>query len=216
MSDNTRTSPGSTVIGSTDGSSCAADDGLNAAIDRLLGSLPPVKAGEDQLRERSRILALAIGAAIQAKDFAAREVFLDALCALGDAGAGVILAVEHLTAIRLDGLPEGGLKPDAAITPDFKYAPLDGTDDEQKRYVARLEIITHIWTGKAAGLPTRYTHGMSQFARSSVADIRAMIIIMAQDVADRIERFVAWNGDGWGHLEDYRHANPMPGNPLQP
>jgi len=201
---------------STDGSASSTGEAFRAAIDQVVRTnLLKPGAGEAQIRERAQVLALAIGAATAAKDLAAREVFLDELCGLGHAGSGVVLAVEHLTAVRLDGLPDGCLEPRAVIAPAFTHAPVDGTDAQQKQYLSRREIITHIWTGKAAGLPTRYAHGMSQFTNSSVADIREMIIMMAQDVADRIERFVAWNGDGWGHLEDYRRAHPMPDSRLQ-
>jgi len=205
-----------TGTGSTDGSSSSPGSTLTAEIDRVMSELSPIGGGEKQIRERAQILALAIGAATQQKDLAAREALLDELCELGEAGAGLMLAVEHLTTVRLDGLPLGWLKPDVVIGPALTYAPVHGTEAEKDQYVAWLEIITHIWTGKAAGLPARYTHGMSQFANSSRDDIRAMILIMAQDVADRIERFVGWNGDGWGALDDYRLAHPLPHGRLAP
>jgi len=204
----------STGTGSTDGSSSSPSSTLTAEIDRVLGELSPIGGGERQVRERAQILALAIGRATQRKDLAARDALLDELFELGEDGAGLMLAVEHLTTIRLDGLPLGWLKPDVVIGPALTYAPVNGTEAEKEQFVAWLEIITHIWTGKAADLPVRYTHGMSKFANSSRDDIRAMIIIMAQDVTDRIERFAGWGSDGWDGFDDYRLAHPLPGGPL--
>lgn len=180
-------------------------------IENLLAEGLPEMYGADEsvLREQAEMLAMAIVATTKNGDTDAQRVFLDELFALGDSGAGVLLAVEHLTMIRLDGLPAGGLRPEFTIPIDLSTAPVAGTDEEQKRYIELLGIVTHLWTAKATANAPRYTHGMSEFTRSSLEDIRAMLLIMASDIGNRIERFTAWRNDGFDHWEDYRNLHPV-------
>jgi hypothetical protein len=179
--------------------------------DLLAEGLPDMPGpSEALLRERAEILAMAVVATVLNGDTAAQKVFLDDLFALNLDGAGVILAIEHLTTIRLDGIPPAGLSPRAVVSLDLAAAPVDGTEQEQRRYLAALETVTHIWTGKATGNTARLTHGMTRLIGSGPEDIRALLIIMARDIAARIERFTGWRNDGYDHWEDYRNAHPLP------
>lgn len=205
----------STVSNSRDVSGAPVPGGAVDPVQAFLDAgIPPMGGDgfcEDELRERSAELAMALVALVLARrDGELASVFVDKLFALNRDGAAIVLAVAHLTALRLDGVPPAGVRPDAYITTEV--APPSTPDPvEQQRHLACLRMVVKLWTGKATGNAVLYGEGMAALRHSPRDHVECALMIMARDVAARMDRMEGERGIGFEVLETHLRENGADG-----
>lgn len=180
-----------------------------AAFDALFpDGLPPLRSTpEADVRERAEDLAMALAYTWLNKDTAAQEEFLSEIVDLGDAGAGVMFAVDALTKVRLLGVPPGGLRPGVRIGTAWTV-PASARTDEVDRWREPVEVVGDLWSGCATGDHAMVAKARGRLYSLPLQQVRDVLWIMAFDAGVAMETFAIWQAAGCDAWEDYRLANP--------
>lgn len=164
---------------------------------------------EARLRERATELAMAVAYTWLNRDLDAQEAFLAEIVALNADGAGVVFAVDALTAVRLFGTRPGTARPDTQVTTAWNPPPSLDPED-LRRYCDCVEVVNDLWSGTACFNLERVAAARCRLMKMPVGQVRDVLWIMAYDAACALDAFASFQAAGADLHEDYRREHPYP------
>lgn len=183
-------------------------------------------ASEDDVRKRAKAMGLGLAAAVLRRDVEAFDAFMAELAALNEFGEGLRMAIGHLADVANDGLigrvAVGQLievnpadLQDAGVRERLelwdKTSPGDSPGvDSSRRWEHALDIVALALTGRATGMAAPYGAALGKFGAATAGQQRDVLLMLAVVVAQRLDKFATWQGQGFDCLDDWREAHPVP------